>query len=103
MPLLNYWMTSNQGSKITMPEKQSKISNGVNKNIQISIVLALLIIGGAWYLSFSKKNGNPSQGADIALAAKFEYLSKNGNSSCSGVFQNSIATMPVSSPSRIML
>ena len=31
---------------------------------------------------------------DTALAAKFDYLSKNGNSSCSSVFKDSIPNMP---------
>jgi hypothetical protein len=66
----------------------------MNKNLQISILIALLLIGGAWYLSFSKKNGSPPLAADTALAAKFDELSKNGNSSCSGAFKDSIDTMP---------
>ncbi len=65
----------------------------MNKNVQISIVLALLLVGGAWYLSFSKKNGSPPL-ADTALAAKFDMLSKSGNSSCSGAFKDSIDSMP---------
>ncbi len=66
----------------------------MNKNVQISIVLALLLIGGAWYLSFSKKDGSPPLVADTALAAKFDMLSKNGNSACSGAFKDSIDSMP---------
>ncbi len=31
---------------------------------------------------------------NTAVAAKFDYLSKNGNSSCSAVFKDSIVTMP---------
>jgi hypothetical protein len=66
----------------------------MNKNVQISIVLALLLVGGAWYLSLTKKNGSPPLVADTALAAKFDMLSKNGNSSCSGSFKDSIDNMP---------
>jgi len=66
----------------------------MNKNVQISIVLALLLVGGAWYLSFSKKNGSPPLAVDTALAAKFDMLSKNGNSSCSGAYKDSIDNMP---------
>ncbi len=66
----------------------------MNKNLQISILIALLLIGGAWYLSFSKKNGSPPLAAATALAAKFDELSKNGNSSCSGALKDSIDTMP---------
>ena len=66
----------------------------MNKNVQISIILALLLIGGAWYFSFSKQDGSPPLVADTALAAKFDMLSKNGNSSCSGAFNSSIDAMP---------
>lgn len=69
-------------------------SNGVNKNISISIILALLFIGGAWYFSSPKKIQSSPLGVDAALAAKFDILSKNGNSSCSGAFNNSIDSMP---------
>ena len=65
----------------------------MNKNLQISIVLALLLIGGAWYFASSKKDGSPPLVADTALAAKFNILSKNGNSSCSGSFMQSIDGM----------
>ncbi len=65
----------------------------MNKNLQISIVLALLLIGGAWYFASSKKDGGPPLVADTALAAKFDILSKNGNSSCSGAFMQSIDGM----------
>jgi len=61
----------------------------MNKNAQISIVLAFLLIGGAWHFSSSKKDGSPPL-TDTALAAKFDMLSKNGNSSCSGAFKDSI-------------
>ena len=66
----------------------------MSKNVQITIILALLFMGGAWYLSFSKENGSPPLRADTALAAKFDMLSKNGNSSCSSGFKDSIANMP---------
>lgn len=66
----------------------------MNKNVQISIVLAFLLIGGAWYFSSLKKDGNPPLVANTALAAKFDMLSKNGNSLCSGAFSSSIDTMP---------
>lgn len=66
----------------------------MNKNVQISIFLALLLIGGAWYFSSLRQGGSPPLIADTALAAKFDMLSKNGNSSCSGAFNNSIDSMP---------
>jgi hypothetical protein len=66
----------------------------MNKNLQASILIAVLLIGGAVYFGLSKKNGSPPLAADTALAAKFDQLSKNGNSSCSGAFKDSIDTMP---------
>ncbi len=66
----------------------------MNKNLQASILIAVLLIGGALYLGISKKNGSPPLVANTALAAKFDELSKNGNSSCSGAFKDSIDTMP---------
>ena len=39
------------------------------------------------------KNTGTSVLADTALAAEFDKLSKNGNSSCSGAFKDSIASM----------
>ena len=65
-----------------------------NKNVQISIALALLLVGGAWYLASSKQDGISPLVANTALAAKFDMLSKNGNSSCSGSFKDSIDSMP---------
>lgn len=66
----------------------------MNKNIQIAVVAVLLLIGGAWYFSSSKKNVSAPFVADTALAAKFDQLSKNGNSSCSATFKDSIAGLP---------
>ncbi len=66
----------------------------MNKNLQVSVLIAVLLIGIALYLGTSKKNGSPPLGASMALAAKFDELSKNGNSSCSGAFKDSIDTMP---------
>jgi hypothetical protein len=76
--------------------QNNKISNGVNKQISISIAVAVLVIGGAFYLSSPKKSAEPllTAGVNQALAAKFETLSKNGNSSCSGTFRESILPMP---------
>ena len=66
----------------------------MNKNLQASIVIAVLLIGGSTYLGLIKKNGDPSLVANTALAMKFNQLSKNGNSACSGAFKDSIDTMP---------
>ena len=64
----------------------------MNKNVPISIIFALILMGGVWYSSSSKNDGS-SLVANTALAAKFDILSKNGNSSCSGVFNESIDGM----------
>ena len=58
------------------------------------ILLAVLFIGGSSYLPISKKNGNLPGVAETALAVKFDELSKNGNSSCSLAFKDSIDAMP---------
>lgn len=64
----------------------------MNKRVGL---LGLFIIAAAvlgyFYFSFQQETkGLVNQ----ALAAKFDYLSKNGNSSCSGAFRDSIASMP---------
>lgn len=66
----------------------------MNTKLQTSILLALILIGGAWYLSSPQKDGVLPLGTNTALAAKFDMLSKNGNSSCSGAFKDSIDSMP---------
>ena len=67
----------------------------MNKNILIliSIIIGFILIGGTWYFSSPKKEGL-AFGTNTALAAKFDMLSRAGNSSCSGVFNNSIDSMP---------
>jgi len=73
----------------------------MNKNLSITIVASALLVGGYFYLSsrsaFDFSGG--SQGTQVAhvneaLAVQFDYLSKNGNSSCSASFKDSIALMP---------
>lgn len=72
-----------------------------------TLILALTItafIAGYFYFSRSKPlfNFSPNQSSqqetkglvNEALATKFDYLSKHGNSSCSGAFRDSIASMP---------
>ena len=66
----------------------------MNQNLQISILIAVLLIGSAVYFGISKKIGSPPLVANTALAAKFDELSKNGNSSCSGAFKDSIDNLP---------
>lgn len=73
----------------------------MNKKLQITIIALVLLIGGYFYLSSGPTfNLSPSEDktsfhiANEALVAKFDYLSKNGNSSCSGSFLKSISSMP---------
>lgn len=53
-------------------------------------VIAVLGFGFYFYFQPKPKNDLSILPANQALAAKFDYLSKNGNSSCSLSFQNSI-------------
>ena len=76
----------------------------INKKLQITIVTVAILVGGYFYLSSgpafnlsdrsSSSDENSSHIVSEALAAKFDYLSKNGNSACSASFKDSIASMP---------
>lgn len=66
----------------------------MNKNLQITSLLALLIIGGVYYFNNSKSKAPSAFVPNRALAAKFDELSKNGNSNCSAAFAQSIDNMP---------
>ncbi|MEK7500951.1 MAG: hypothetical protein AAB642_02385 [Patescibacteria group bacterium] len=68
------------------------------------LIIALMFMGGIAYFYASNQSGktltdNPiKQEAGIvqtALAAKFDYLAQNGNSSCSASFKESIPSLPV--------
>ncbi|MBI2641728.1 hypothetical protein HYW87_04005 [Candidatus Roizmanbacteria bacterium] len=68
-----------------------------------SIIIAVLVLLGLGYFYVAKVrpiNFSPSvKNSEFTpvkgvLAAKFDYLSQNGNSSCSSSFQQSIAKMP---------
>lgn len=74
----------------------------MNKKLPIIIVAIATLVGGYFYLSagslFDFSNDSSGEHSSVlvseALAAQFEYLSQNGNSSCSGGFKDSIAEMP---------
>lgn len=90
--------------------KQSLPPHG--KKIILSIIVIVVFISGYFYYASNKlvyfssvkplfnffpKSSFPEETksqVNKALAAKFEYLSKNGNSSCSGAFRDSIVSMP---------
>lgn len=72
----------------------------MNKKL-IAIISFAFLVGGYLYLASTPAfNLSPSGNkeaflvANEALAAKYDYLSKNGNSSCSGSFTKSISSMP---------
>lgn len=73
------------------------------KRLPIAIVVFAVLLGGYLSLSsgaaFDQSGKSPGEGkagnfAKEVLAAKFNYLSKNGNSSCSASFRTSIPSMP---------
>jgi hypothetical protein len=73
----------------------------MTKRARISAVAIALLVPGGLYLAARPASalgalaGKTSAGTvDKALAARFEYLSKNGNSTCSVAFRNSIFSMP---------
>ncbi|MBI2007212.1 MAG: hypothetical protein HYS83_00685, partial [Candidatus Blackburnbacteria bacterium] len=83
----------------------------MNKKILVLVfIIGAFIVGYFYYASnklvyFSSSkplfNFSPRESqqetkgvVNEALVAKFDYLSKNGNSSCSGAFRDSIASMP---------
>ncbi len=74
----------------------------MNKNLSITILAFTILLGGYFYFSsrqvldFSGNSSKETSGGIVneTLAARFGYLSKNGNSSCSGGFKDSIANMP---------
>lgn len=59
-----------------------------------TIIIALVIILGSILYSYGLINGDKKDVVHSAHAAKFAELSKNGNSTCSGTFKDSILTMP---------
>ena len=72
---------------------KSKYLFNIFCGILLIVVAYLFLAPAVPSLQFGAKN-KPYSATNTALAAKFEQLSKNGNSSCSGVFKDSIASMP---------
>ena len=68
----------------------------MNKQTIFALVVVLLLVGGAVFLGGSQKQEAQTNISHVqeALAAKFEDLSQNGNSSCSASFRTSIPSMP---------
>lgn len=73
----------------------------MNKKLPTAIIFFTVIVLGYLFISSSQqfKFGQPEErthtgAVNEALAARFDYLSQNGNSSCSASFKNSISSMP---------
>jgi hypothetical protein len=74
----------------------------MNKNLSVTIAVVAVAIVGYLYFSQSRQafdfkgsnNTANTHPVNEALAAHFDYLSKNGNSSCSASFRTSIPSMP---------
>lgn len=72
-------------------------------NNKLLTIVVLVFIGGVAYFYTNNRSDN-SQSNDLvqnkagiaqtALTAKFDYLSQNGNSSCSASFRESIPSLP---------
>lgn len=63
-----------------------------NKNLLITGLIATVLVVTSLFISLKPKIFSTFKPSS-ALAAKFEILSKNGNSSCSAAFQQSIESM----------
>ena len=61
-----------------------------------TIIIAVLVLAGAVIYSYSmiRSAKNMQENYPAAVLARFQQLSQNGNSSCSGGFKDSIASMP---------
>lgn len=74
-------------------------------NKKLLIIVGIAVVGGLGYLYlslygkpvfpfFSVNSSNPTNvSISDQVKQKFDYLSKNGNSSCSGIFKDSITSM----------
>lgn len=70
----------------------------MKKKLEIFIFIVVLIIGLGYFANIyfnNQKDSKPKLSGIVtdALAADFDYLSKNGNSNCSKAFIDSIASM----------
>ena len=73
----------------------------MNKRFSLPLIIAVLALGlfvfatPKRFFNFPQSSREaPAGPVNEALAAQFDYLSKNGNSSCSATFKDSIASMP---------
>jgi hypothetical protein len=68
----------------------------MKKNSYFAIIITLIFIGSVIYFGLSKFEFSQQSFPfnEKALAEKFNYLSRNGNSSCSAAFRQLIPSMP---------
>lgn len=67
----------------------------MNKQAIFALTIAAALVGGVIFLGRTpRQSEQDAHTGNTALAAQFNKLSQNGNSSCSGGFKNSIAAMP---------
>lgn len=65
-----------------------------NKIINVLLLVGAALLVGYFYVDSRQKQGGDSHPiTNEALAAKFEILNQNGNSSCSAGFKDSVLTM----------
>lgn len=57
----------------------------MNKNTSISVIIALLFVGGAWYFSFPKKEGVSSHGSKRQSAQRRDGASMMDGKSMMGM------------------
>ncbi|MBI2674749.1 MAG: hypothetical protein HYX22_03385 [Candidatus Yanofskybacteria bacterium] len=74
----------------------------MNRNLLLVTALIIVVGGVYFYITnqfdkslISDTTHNETGKVQTALAAKFDYLSQNGNSSCSASFKESIPLLPV--------
>jgi hypothetical protein len=72
--------------------KGDELMRSIGKTKWMTSAIAVLLLGAGLWLTASAQAG---QAVDPALAKRFEFLSKNGNSNCSQAFLDSIPKMPV--------
>ena len=66
----------------------------MKKFVTIRIFSLIILVAAGVYSYTLFKPAENLHGVSPALAAKFEILSKNGNSACGNSFKDSISTMP---------
>lgn len=66
----------------------------MNKSTLAALFAAAALVSGAFYFTAPPRGGPHAGAVPQALAAQFELLSAQGNSSCSAAFADSVDAMP---------